>query len=157
MQSETLVGLVLRLLPSIGVFVLAFLAMADKKTRERWNDLLFQIGSIRSDQREDVKIGRNVKWPFILVAVALLLWPIQFYRHATKTIDASASDLQKAPTVTSDLISSTDNSATDNSATGNSVSNEVSNSATPQSDLRPAVPATPNSAAPQSDLVPLPR
>ena len=157
MESETFVGVLIRALPALFVFALAFFAMSDKKTRDHWNNLMYQIGSIRPDQREDVKIGKNVKWPFFLVAAALLLWPIQYYRHATKVIDATTSDLQKS-TVSSDLTSAMDNSATGNNATGNS----VSNSATPSSDLVPSAAATsnsptPNSPAPQSDLVPAPR
>lgn len=148
MEAENFFGLLLRLLPAVLVFAMAFFAMADRKTRERWNSLLYQIGSIRPDQREDVKIGRNVKWPFFVVAAALLLWPIQFYRHATRTLDAAASDLhQKTPAPQSDLTSPT-NSVTENN---------VSNSATPQSDLRSTVPTMTNTPAPQSDLVPAPR
>ncbi len=152
MESETLVGVIIRALPAIFVFALAFFAMSDKKTRDHWNNLMFQVGSIRADQREDVKIGKNVKWPFFLVALALLLWPIQFYRHATKVIDATSSDLQKS-IISSDLTSTTGNGTTENNATDNSVSND----AKPQSDLIPGNAATPNSSAPQSDLVPAAR
>ena len=156
MESETFLGVLIRTLPALFVFALAFFAMSDKKTRDHWNNLMYQIGSIRPDQREDVKIGKNVKWPFFIVALALLLWPVQFYRHATKVIDASSSDLQKS-TVSSDLTSTAGNSATGNGVTENSASNSASNTATPRSDLVPGTPAPPTSPAPQGDLVPAPR
>lgn len=77
MESEILIGILLRLLPALTVFVLAFVAAADKNSRERWGNLLYQVGSIRPDQRDDPKVGKGVKWPFFVVALALLLWPIQ--------------------------------------------------------------------------------
>lgn len=101
MESEVLLGILLRTLPAIAVFALAFVAAIDKNTRERWGNLLYQVGSIRPDQREDPKIGRGVKWPFFIVALGLLIWPIQYFRHASVVIDASSSDLK--PQSASDL------------------------------------------------------
>ena len=103
MESEVLVGLLVRLLPAIIVVVLAFVAAADRKTRERWCDLLHQVGSIRADQREDVQIGRGVKWPFFVVALCLMVWPVQYYRHSSQKIEPENADLYKEKSPTSDL------------------------------------------------------
>jgi hypothetical protein len=103
MESEVIIGILVRLLPSLAVVGLAFFAAADKKTRVRWGDLLYQVGSIRPDQREDPKIGSGVKWPFFIVALGLLLWPIQYYSHASKKIDTSNTDLKQQTTAPSDL------------------------------------------------------
>lgn len=103
MSTDNLIGVLLRVLPAILVFVLGFVAAADPKTRARWGDLLYQIGSIRSDQREDVSVGKNVKWPFFVVALALLIWPVQYYRHASIKIDAKESDLKTEVAAPSDL------------------------------------------------------
>lgn len=140
MEPEIILGLVLRLLPTIVVVVLGFVAVGDKKTRDQWNNLLYQIGSIRPDQKEDVKIGSGVKWPFFVVALGLLIWPIQYYRHATRSIDASASDLKMAKPK-SDLSQNAPNTTTAPNAT-----------AAPQSDLH-QTPTQPNGTTkPQSDL-----
>ncbi len=137
MPTETILGLLLRVLPAVGVLVLGLMAMRDKRTREQWNNLLYQVGSIRPNQREDAKIGSGVKWPFFLVAACLLLWPIQYFRHATRTIDASASDLKIAKPQ-SDL--------------GQSTPSANSTTAPSQSDLSPPPSSAPNSDKPQSDL-----
>lgn len=142
MEPEILLGLFLRMLPALVVVALGFVAVGDKKTRNQWNNLLYQIGSIRPDQKEDAKIGSGVKWPFFLVAIGLLIWPIQYYRHATRTIDASGSDL-KIVTPRSDLNRST---PAPDAASG------TTPSTAPQSDLH-QVPTQPSETSrPQSDL-----
>lgn len=47
---------------------------------------MYQVGSIRADQRDDSKIQSGVKWPFFLVALLLLVWPIQYYRKAARVL-----------------------------------------------------------------------
>lgn len=131
MQTETLLGLFLRLLPALAVFVLGLFAMGDAPSRMKWSNLLYQLGSIRPDQRDDLKIGRGVRWPFFLVAIGLLLWPLQYYRHTTRVIQTTGSDLlQSAPAAPrSDLQQST-------SGSGSSSGNTSRRNRTPQSDLR---------------------
>lgn len=95
MTPETAFQLALRLLPSIIVAVLAFVAAADTKTRERWADLLYQAGTLRPEQRDDPKVQRGVRLPFFLVALILLLWPVSYYRHATRVIEVSPNAYAK--------------------------------------------------------------
>jgi hypothetical protein len=90
MQPDAWLQIVLRMLPAIIVIVLGFVAATDKKTRLQWNNVLYQIGSIRPDQREDLQVGRGVKWPFFIVALFLLTWPIQYYRLATRTFEVKS-------------------------------------------------------------------
>lgn len=126
MQTETFLGLFLRLLPALFVFVLGLFAMGDAPSRAKWNNLLYQLGSIRPDQRDDLKIGRSVRWPFFLVAIGLLLWPLQYYRHSTRVIHTTGSDLhqQTSTTPRSDLQNTSEG--------GNTPKRRKS----PQSDLR---------------------
>lgn len=79
-------ALVLRCLPSIIVFVLAFVAAADKSSRERWAEIMYQLGTIKPDQRNDPKVQRGVRLPFFIVAVLLLLWPINYFRKAARKL-----------------------------------------------------------------------
>ena len=159
------------MLPALVVCALAFVAAADKKTRERWGQLLYQVGSIRPDQRDDPKVGRGVKWPFFVVALGLLIWPVQYFRHATVTIDPTQTDLKEG-TPASDLKKSGDSSATPEGtpvptptpgpavhqldSTGNSVAPSQS---APTGDLRPTNPpaATQPGAPGVGDLKPAPR
>jgi hypothetical protein len=160
------------LLPALVVCVLAFVAAADKKSRERWGDLLYQVGSIRPDQREDPKIGRGVKWPFFIVAFGLLIWPLQFFRHASVVIDPTETDLKKG-NPTSDFKKSGDEAKPEGTpnptptpgpavhqldSTGTS-SSATSAQRSSSGDLRPAVPAAvaqPGSTS-TGDLKPIPR
>jgi hypothetical protein len=153
MDTQAIIGIVVRLLPAIIVFVLGFIAAADRKTRERWGNLLYQVGSIRPDQREDPKVGSGVKLPFFIVAFFLLLWPLQYYRHYTRTlIGTESADLfQQKEQPQSDLTSGNNNKTTPSGAS-NAVSTPSTQS-TPASDLHNASPAVPSSSAtPQSDL-----
>lgn len=97
MQSDTWIQVLLRTLPTIIVLVLGFIAAADTKTRQRWGNLLYQIGSIRPDQRDDVQVGRAVKWPFFIVAIALLAWPFNYYRVATRRFEVKSNIYSKPP------------------------------------------------------------
>lgn len=90
MQPDAWLQILLRALPAVIVLVLGFVAATDKKTRLQWNNVLYQIGSIRPDQREDLQLGRGVKWPFFVVALFLLIWPIQYYRLATRTFEVKS-------------------------------------------------------------------
>lgn len=88
MESQFIFPLLLRFLPSLLVLGLAFVAAADKKTGRQWANLLYQMGSVRPDQRDDPKIQAGVKWPFFVIAFALLflpshLGPISYYRWVT--------------------------------------------------------------------------
>ncbi len=79
-------ALALRCLPALLVFILAFIAASDRRTRAQWSQLMYQVGSIRADQRDDPKVQSGVKWPFFLVALLLLIWPVQFYRKAARVL-----------------------------------------------------------------------
>jgi hypothetical protein len=151
MDTQALIGLLIRLLPAVAVFILGFIAAADRKTRERWGNLLYQIGSIRPDQREDPKIGEGVKLPFFIVAFFLLLWPVQYYRHYTRTLvgTQSADLFQQKEQPQSDLASGT------NAVPGGAANPVASpqSAGAPTSDLNSAASSTPSpSNAPQSDL-----
>jgi hypothetical protein len=89
MTTDQILQLVLRLLPSLIVLVLGFVAATDAKTRERWSGLLYQMGSLRPEQRDDPAVQRGVRVPFFLVSALLLIWPVQYYRHATKVFEIS--------------------------------------------------------------------
>jgi hypothetical protein len=89
MESQFIFPFILRFLPSILVLGLAFVAASDKKTGRQWANLLYQMGSVRPDQRDDPKIQSGVKWPFIVIAFALLflpshLGPIDYYQWVTR-------------------------------------------------------------------------
>ena len=89
MESQFIFPFVLRFLPTILVLGLAFVAASDKKTGRQWANLLYQMGSVRPDQRDDPKIQSGVKWPFIVIAFGLLflpshLGPISYYQWVTR-------------------------------------------------------------------------
>jgi hypothetical protein len=96
MNSDLWFQTLLRLLPALLVTVLAFIAANDPRTRERWANLLYQAGSIRPEQREDLSVQRGVRLPFFIVAAALLIWPILYFRYATRTYEVT-SDLYSRP------------------------------------------------------------
>jgi hypothetical protein len=88
MDSRFILPFILRFLPAILIFALAFVAASDKKTRQQWANLLYQAGSVRPDQRDDPKVQNSVKWPFIVLAIGLLflpnkLGPVSYYRWVT--------------------------------------------------------------------------
>jgi hypothetical protein len=96
MSTDTVLQLALRFLPALTVLILAFIAASDAKTRAQWTNLLYQAGSIRPDQRDNPKIQGGVKLPFFIVAVLMLIWPVQYYFHATRTITVTeGSDIRK--------------------------------------------------------------
>lgn len=145
METDILLGVLVRLIPAIAVCGLAFFAASDRKTRERWGDLLYQVGSIRPDQREDPKIGKGVKWPFFVVALGLLWWPIQYSIHATRKIEVVESDLKTTTAPPSDLKKApgANTPATNPAAAPQPGVTVVSTPApAPVGDLKPA-PATP--------------
>jgi hypothetical protein len=89
MTTDQLLQLLIRLLPSIIVLALGFVAVSDQKTRERWTSLLYQLGSLRPEQRSDANIQKGVRIPFFIVAALLLIWPINYYRHITRVFEIS--------------------------------------------------------------------
>ena len=137
MQPDSWIQLCLRLLPSIIFCGLGFYAATDRKTRERWGDLLYQVGSIRPDQREDPQIGKGVKWPFFIIAFLLLIWPISYYRVATRVFEVKSDVYTKSrpTTVYDQAANSATNSASE--AADNSASNSASNPTTPGSTSQP--------------------
>lgn len=143
MQPDSWIQLLIRALPALVVFILGFVAAADAKTRARWGNLLYQIGSVRPDQREDPKIGSGVKWPFFVVALALLIWPINYYRVATRRLEIK-SDIYSNPQP---------RTIYDNNAANNGVTNGVTSAVAPEdaansvTDSAPA-PATSTGQAP---------
>ncbi len=142
MQPDAWLQIILRMLPAIIVIVLGFVAATDKKTRLQWNNVLYQIGSIRPDQREDLKVGSGVKWPFFVVALFLLIWPIQYYRLATRTFE-----------VKSDIYSTARKPATiydrkhENAPAANTLSSEGAAGTPTQPATHPGVAAPPDTAA----------
>ena len=96
MNSDAAFSTLLRALPALLVFALGFLATNDLRTRRQWTQFLYSVGSLRADQREDEAKQKSVKWPFFVVALLMLWWPLYNYRHATRTFEvASKSDLFK--------------------------------------------------------------
>jgi len=94
MNSTIAQGILLRLLPAVVVLVLAFVAAADTKTRDRWSDLLYQLGMLQPEKKSDPQIQKGVRIPFFVVAVCLLFWPISYFFHADRTLQISeGSDL----------------------------------------------------------------
>jgi len=91
MSTDHVLQLVLRFLPSVILLALGFLAAADKKTRERWADLLYQAGSVRPEQRQDLKVQRGVRLPFFVLALGLLILPIRYYRWATTKLEVTSN------------------------------------------------------------------
>jgi hypothetical protein len=88
MESQFIFPFVLRFLPTLLLIALAFVAASDKKTGRQWANLLYQMGSIRPDQRDDAKIQSGVKLPFFVLAFAMLflpshLGPVSYYRWVT--------------------------------------------------------------------------
>jgi hypothetical protein len=131
MQPDSWIQLLLRLLPSLVLCGLGFYAATDRKSRERWGDLLYQIGSIRPDQREDPQIGKGIKWPFFVVALLLLWLPISYYRVATRVFEVK-SDIYTQPqknTVYEQANNTVTNSVND--ASGNAVTNSATTSPAP--------------------------
>ena len=124
MDLEVSLQLLLRLLPSIILVALAFIAASDRKTRERWTDLLYQAGSLRPEQRSDARIQGKVRWPFLIMAVILLIWPIRYFFYATRTIDIQTNSLTRAVPNTSSLTRETSPAA--NSTDPNTASNALS-------------------------------
>lgn len=129
MQSDAWIQIALRALPALLVFILGFVAATDKSTRDRWNNILYQVGSIRPDQREDVKTGKSVKWPFFVMALLLLIWPVQYYRLATRVFEIK-SDIYSAPRQAPSIYDRNAGNATTDAA-GNTVSGETPAPSTP--------------------------
>lgn len=89
MTSDQYLQLLIRLLPALIVLALGFVAASDPKTRERWTSLLYQMGSLRPEQRDDANIQKGVRIPFFIVAALLLIWPVNYYRHSTRVFAIS--------------------------------------------------------------------
>ena len=132
MTANTFFQILLRLLPCLAVLGLAFVAAADAKTRERWAELLYQMGSLRPEQRSDPRVQCGVRLPFFIVAFLLLIWPIRYYFYATRTIQVSPqSDLVRAsgPTLGQPAATATGNAATGNAAVGNAATGNAAGAA----------------------------
>ena len=94
MNSDAALQILLRALPAIAVALLGLLALNDAKTRRQWAQLLYSMGSLRADQRDDPKKQSSVKWPFFALALCLLWWPVSYYRLATRKYELTEdSDL----------------------------------------------------------------
>lgn len=91
MNTDLLIGVVLRILPTIILVALSFVAVADKRTRDQWTNLLYQAGSLKPSQREDPRVQRGVRNPFLVVAFIFLIWPVRYYLHATAKVEVSAN------------------------------------------------------------------
>lgn len=102
MSPELLTQTLLRLLPSIALLIVGFLAALDARIRQRWTNLLYQLGSLKPDQKDDPQAGKGVKIPFFIVSLLFLAWPILYYRDASRTpvITLSPSIFLKKPTPT---------------------------------------------------------
>lgn len=88
MESQFIFPFILRFLPTVLLIALAFVAASDKKTGRQWANLLYQMGSVRPDQRDDPKIHSGVKLPFFVLAFVMLflpahIGPISYYRWVT--------------------------------------------------------------------------
>lgn len=127
MQADNWIQFLLRFLPAIVLIGSGFYAATDKKIYAQWCNLLYQLGSIRPDQREDPKIGDSVKWPFFVVALLTLWLPFSFYRLATRRFEIK-SDIYSKPATIYDkqpanaISNSASNDATTNTATNSAVS-----------------------------------
>ncbi|MDQ3815378.1 MAG: hypothetical protein M3347_15780 [Armatimonadota bacterium] len=142
-QSNLYFDLALRALPTIIILSLAFVAASDKKTRERWAEVLYQVGAVRPEQREDPKVQRSVRLPFFIVALLLLIWPIRHYLYANRTINITVTDLH-APSETSSLHEKESNpDATPGATPGGAIG-----TSTPAAPGVPPVAAMPGSATP---------
>lgn len=147
--TDILVQVLLRLLPSIVLLGLAFIAASDRKTREQWANLLYQVGSIRPNQREDPKIQQGVRVPFLVLSGLLLIWPIYYYLWITRPIPITATVYTTKPTTpetnsASNAVSSTPSNAgtgTSIYGTGTSATPAANASGTPGSTQAPATPA----------------
>ncbi len=124
MDLEVGLNLLLRLLPSIILLALAFIAATDHKTRERWTDLLYSMGSLRPEQRSDARVQSTVRWPFLIMAALLLIWPIRYFFYATRTIEIQTNSLTRAVPNSSALTRGTTPDA-DQTNAGNTASNSL--------------------------------
>lgn len=120
-------------LPSIIVFGLGMFAASDKRSRDRWSELLYHVGAISSAQRDAPKIQGSIRWPFMVVALLNLYWPVTTYIHATRKIDITSNLYQRAP-LPSLYQKKADENAVDSA--GNAVSNQA-----PAAGAAPAPPA----------------
>ena len=145
--GDVFLQVLLRFLPSLVLFGLAFLAAADRKTREQWANMLYQIGSIRPDQRDNPKVQQGVRLPFLILGGLLLVWPVYHYLYITRPVEVT-STLYKGGAVQPVTngtpaavgVPGTDNAAND-SATGTSATMGTP-STTPQAQGTP-VPTVP--------------
>lgn len=157
MNSVIVTSTLLRLLPAVAFLLLGFLAGADKSTRERWSELLYQIGSIKPEQRSDPKIQRGARLPFFIVGILLLAWPVNHFIHANQKVEVTAeSDLKKSSAAPSSDLGGAkpapvdSNAATANAATGNAATTNAVSGAAPAAvaTTAPAAPATVATTAP---------
>lgn len=153
MNIEAIVQTLLRLLPWIAIASLGLVAAADPKTRARWSDLLYYTGSLRPELRGDVKVQSGAKWPFFLVAAVFLIWPVLYYRYATRVIEINPDFMTAKPA--SPLMQAAPN-APSKAAPGTldpPQANTMQNSAAPASSANPltsAPTAAPTTSKPVS-------
>jgi len=140
-------SLLLRLLPSIIVAAVGFVAAAHPGTRAQWAQLMYLAGSVRRERRQDPKVQRGVRGPFLLLAFLLLAWPISYYRHATRVIDISPAAYGKQAPGLNPYAGQSGAGNTTNSATaGNAATNAAASPYVPAP--APGVPAAPAPANP---------
>ena len=98
--------ILIRTLPAIVVVGLAFIVAADKKSRERWAEWMYQIGNVRNDQRSDPKVQNGVRLPFFVASVLLLIIPIRFFwvMNPTRNVQI-VPQASVAPRPTADTVS----------------------------------------------------
>jgi hypothetical protein len=148
-DTQVWLSVLLYALPSIIVFILGMIAASDKRTGQRWADLLYQAGAVGPAQRDEPKIRSSVRWPFIVVAVLLLYWPVSTYIYATRKIDITSDLYKRAPLPSLYQKKNTGNAA------GNAAENSATNSAAPAANG--VAPAQPPSAPANIYGTPLPR
>jgi hypothetical protein len=158
MESQFILPFVLRFLPTILVLGLAFVAASDKKTGRQWANLLYQMGSVRPDQRDDPKIQSSVKWPFIVIAFGLLflpshIGPIDYYQWVTRKSEPLI-DITRAKSLEDSSATLTKTPEVQPTATP-APQNPLPPGANPASPapVAPAAPGAPAPSAPQSNKV----
>ena len=159
MNTEAIVQTALRLLPAIVITGLGFVAAADQKTRARWADLLYQAGSLRPEQRQNPQVQRGVRVPFFVVVAVFLVWPVLYYRYATRVIEVRPDFFTGKPV--SPLLKAAPNAApaTANTATANTASNNAASSAASNTSIpNTSIPNTsiPNTSIPNTTSAPAP-
>ena len=135
-----MLSLLLRLLPAIIVAALGFVAASHPGTRAQWAQLMYLAGSVRRERRQDPKVQRGVRGPFLLIAFLLLAWPISYYRHATRVIEISPTAYgTQSPSFNPYAGQPGAGNAANSAMAGNAATNSAASPSAPA----PAAPAAP--------------